>query len=120
MLTHLQISLSHCYLKGSHGKPTSLGRPPSLRDCSLALQTSGNDGTFNVFLGQGQELYRLARRSINLGSAYNRIASFLPEVNGVPAVLDKVCNQVVGETNEWMSIKVGKSEREKSGAGLTR
>ena len=57
----------------------------------LSFDGGGNDGTWNVFVGQGLEVYRVARERINLGTAYHKVGSLLPAVTGLPATLEKLC-----------------------------
>ena len=50
----------------------------------FSQQFRGNDGTFNVYLGSFDKLRRIAQLDYSLGSAYEQLATFLPEVTGSP------------------------------------
>ena len=60
----------------------------------LSFDGGGNDGTWNVFVGQGLEVYRIARERINLAKAYMRVGSYLPAVTGFEVSLRKLCTVV--------------------------
>ena len=72
----------------------------------LSFDGGGNDGTWNAFLGQGLDVYRIARRDLNLGKVYEVVGSFLPAVTGLEPVLGKVCPQVERETRDWSDAKI--------------
>jgi carbamoyltransferase len=58
----------------------------------LSFDGGGNDGTWNVFVGQGLDVYRISREQINLGKAYTRVASFMPALTGFDLSLQKLCS----------------------------
>ena len=63
----------------------------------LSFDGGGNDGTWNVFVGQGLEVYRVARERINLAKSYTRVGSFLPAVTGSKLSLEKLCSLLPSE-----------------------
>eukprot|EP00438_Fugacium_kawagutii_P025915 Skav228598 [mRNA] locus=scaffold5678:6215:20800:+ [translate_table: standard] len=72
----------------------------------LSFDGGGNDGSWNVFLGQGLDVYRIARERINLAKAYTRIASFLPACIGTEAGLQAVCELLPEFPLEWTNTTI--------------
>lgn len=58
----------------------------------VSFDGGGNDGTFNVFVGQGLDVYRVARDRSTPVQAYTRLGSYFPEVTGVPEGLQELCD----------------------------
>ena len=48
----------------------------------VGLASLGNDGFFNVYLGSFDSMKRIAQLDYSFGSAYEQLATFLPEVTG--------------------------------------
>ncbi|CAE7280842.1 nodU [Symbiodinium natans] len=46
----------------------------------VSFDGSGNDGTFNVYFGNGRQLYRLGQLGIEIGTRYTTMAAFMSEV----------------------------------------
>lgn len=67
----------------------------------LSFDGGGNDGTWNVFVGQGLDVYRISREQINLGKAYTRVASFLPALTGLDLSLQKLCASLPLDSPEF-------------------
>eukprot|EP00438_Fugacium_kawagutii_P034315 Skav221742 [mRNA] locus=scaffold2555:7742:11483:+ [translate_table: standard] len=66
----------------------------------LSFDGGGNDGSWNVFVGQGLDVYRIARARGTPVTAYNRIASYLPEVTGSEESLKILCRSTESEEAE--------------------
>ncbi|CAE6967053.1 nolO [Symbiodinium sp. CCMP2592] len=70
----------------------------------LSYDGGGNDGVFNVFLARGQDLWRIARKPLNLGTGYHRLASYLPQVTGASEVGLVACAALEKE-GDWIDLK---------------
>ncbi|CAE7498570.1 novN [Symbiodinium natans] len=70
----------------------------------LSYDGGGNDGVFNVFLARGQELWRIGRKPLNLGTGYHRLASYLPQVTGA-SELGTVACAALEEEGDWIDLK---------------
>ncbi|CAL1143546.1 unnamed protein product [Cladocopium goreaui] len=67
----------------------------------VSYDSTGNDGTFNVYLGSFDKMQRIAQLDYSLGSAYEQLATLLPEVTGSPLEAFFDCDQInVTEVSE--------------------
>ena len=74
----------------------------------------GNDGTFNVYLGSFDKMQRIAQLDYSLGSAYEQLATLLPEVTGSPLEAFFDCDQInVTEVSDLPRIEPNESKRPK-------
>eukprot|EP00438_Fugacium_kawagutii_P012853 Skav225691 [mRNA] locus=scaffold2526:93059:94541:- [translate_table: standard] len=70
----------------------------------VSFDGGGNDGTFNVFVGQGLDVYRVGRHTSTPVQAYTRLGSYLPEVTGVPEGLQELCDTLNRSENAGRQI----------------
>lgn len=59
----------------------------------LSYDSTGNDGSFNVYLGSFDRVTRIAQLDYSMGKGYEFLASLLPEVTGAPLEAFWDCSQ---------------------------
>ena len=70
---------------------------PFRRALVVSYDGGGNDGAFEVYVGEYSKMVRVARLDYNLGHMYRWLASFLPEVTG-DAIAPAWCADYDGQT----------------------
>ena len=70
---------------------------PFRRALVVSYDGGGNDGAFEVYVGEYSKMARVARLDYNLGHMYRFLASFLPEVTG-DAIAPAWCADYDGQT----------------------
>ncbi|CAE7214452.1 nolO [Symbiodinium sp. CCMP2592] len=71
----------------------------------LSYDGGGNDGYFNAFVAEGQEVTRIARRSMNMAMSYAMLGGLLPEVTGTPETTSWVCRVLEESSDDWIKTK---------------
>eukprot|EP00438_Fugacium_kawagutii_P005584 Skav228730 [mRNA] locus=scaffold1830:521191:522732:- [translate_table: standard] len=73
----------------------------------VSYDGGGDDGFWNVFVGKGLDMYRVAREKISPVPAYTRLASFLPAVTGAEDYLPEMCAMVESSPSDtWSQLKI--------------
>eukprot|EP00438_Fugacium_kawagutii_P009632 Skav214981 [mRNA] locus=scaffold508:147289:149361:- [translate_table: standard] len=73
----------------------------------VSYDGGGDDGYWNVFVGQGLDVYRVGRELVSPVPAYTRLASFLPAVTGAEQYLPELCASVRNSPKQdWSQVKM--------------
>eukprot|EP00438_Fugacium_kawagutii_P023135 Skav208792 [mRNA] locus=scaffold931:433694:435232:- [translate_table: standard] len=75
----------------------------------VSYDGGGHDGFWNVFVGQGLDVYRVGREVISPVPAYTRLASYLPAVTGLEQLLEMCATIGSNPVDKWSQLQVWSS-----------
>jgi carbamoyltransferase len=85
MLVEEFFSVRHWHAVDHHEAHALLGFYDSpFRSALIFAQGYGNDGYYNVYVGAGLTVHRVAQLRYSFSIAYDKLASLIPEVHGCP------------------------------------